>query len=406
MPWRAARRPARAGAQVGRDQGADRAARSAASGADRGAAAAAPSRRTSPSPSGHEARAEGRHRRAAPAGVPRGSAASWCPRSARTCATGRRTRRTSSVTQSLRRGLHTLKGSARMAGAIRLGELTHLMESRIESAIEAERLSARALRASSKRRWTACPRTSSACAAPVAQSAAGNRPGQARRRRCRSRRRCCASTPILLDHLINEAGEVSIARSRVEAELRLIRQSLHDLTDSVGAPARAAARGRDPGRQPDAVAPVRARGAQGRVRSARVRPLHAAAGADAPHGRELERRRCRSSRRSARTSAETDAALLAQTRTTREVQQELMRMRAVPFANLNERLYRVVRQIGARARQEGRARHPGRRGGARPQRARAHRRAARAHAEKRARPRHRVAGARAAAGKHEAGASR
>ncbi len=42
--------------------------------------------------------------------------------------------------------------------------------------------------------------------------------------------------------------------------------------------------------------------------------------------------------------AETDAALLAQTRTNREVQQELMRMRAVPFANLNERLYRVVRQ--------------------------------------------------------------
>src|SRR5262249_46398890 len=41
------------------------------------------------------------------------------------------------VSQSLRRGLHTLKGSARMAGAIRLGELTHLMESRIEAAIEA-----------------------------------------------------------------------------------------------------------------------------------------------------------------------------------------------------------------------------------------------------------------------------
>src|SRR5258707_3892119 len=41
------------------------------------------------------------------------------------------------VSQSLRRGLHTLKGSARMAGAIRLGELTHLMESRMETALEA-----------------------------------------------------------------------------------------------------------------------------------------------------------------------------------------------------------------------------------------------------------------------------
>ncbi|MBK7469826.1 MAG: Hpt domain-containing protein [Betaproteobacteria bacterium] len=33
--------------------------------------------------------------------------------------------------QDLRRTLHTLKGSARMAGAMRLGELTHLMESRL-----------------------------------------------------------------------------------------------------------------------------------------------------------------------------------------------------------------------------------------------------------------------------------
>ena len=41
------------------------------------------------------------------------------------------------VQQSLQRALHTLKGSARMAGAIRLGELTHLMESAIESALAA-----------------------------------------------------------------------------------------------------------------------------------------------------------------------------------------------------------------------------------------------------------------------------
>ena len=33
--------------------------------------------------------------------------------------------------QQLRRTLHTFKGSARMAGAMRLGELTHLMESRL-----------------------------------------------------------------------------------------------------------------------------------------------------------------------------------------------------------------------------------------------------------------------------------
>ena len=41
---------------------------------------------------------------------------------------------------------------------------------------------------------------------------------------------------------------------------------------------------------------------------------------------------------------DTDAALLQQARINREVQQELMRIRAVPFSNLNERLYRIVRQ--------------------------------------------------------------
>ena len=37
----------------------------------------------------------------------------------------------SSIAQQLRRTLHTFKGSARMAGAMRLGELTHRMESRL-----------------------------------------------------------------------------------------------------------------------------------------------------------------------------------------------------------------------------------------------------------------------------------
>jgi chemosensory pili system protein ChpA (sensor histidine kinase/response regulator) len=41
---------------------------------------------------------------------------------------------------------------------------------------------------------------------------------------------------------------------------------------------------------------------------------------------------------------ETDAGLLQQARISRDVQQKLMRMRAVPFSNLNERLYRIMRQ--------------------------------------------------------------
>src|ERR1700691_4464958 len=40
------------------------------------------------------------------------------------------------VAHSLQRLLHTFKGSARMAGAMGLGELTHNMETRIENAVE------------------------------------------------------------------------------------------------------------------------------------------------------------------------------------------------------------------------------------------------------------------------------
>ncbi|NUQ00378.1 MAG: Hpt domain-containing protein, partial [Armatimonadetes bacterium] len=40
------------------------------------------------------------------------------------------------VARTLMRQLHTAKGSARMAGAMRLGELVHEMETRIESAMQ------------------------------------------------------------------------------------------------------------------------------------------------------------------------------------------------------------------------------------------------------------------------------
>src|SRR6185436_5403749 len=42
----------------------------------------------------------------------------------------------SKVSDSLRRVLHTFKGSSRMAGAIRLGELCHIMETKVEEALE------------------------------------------------------------------------------------------------------------------------------------------------------------------------------------------------------------------------------------------------------------------------------
>ena len=245
------------------------------------------------------------------------------------------------VTQSLRRGLHTLKGSARMAGAIRLGELTHLMESRIESAIEAGAY-APELFAELEEKMDRLSADVERLAAPVAQSA----PEIVQDKAVAPLPQPAALLRVnadLLDHLINEAGEVSIARSRVEAELRLIRQSLHDLADSV-----TRLRGQLREVEIQADSQMQSRQSVLEQRRDEFDPLEFDR---YTRLQELTRLMAESlndvvsiQQALAKNLAETDAALLAQTRTNREVQQELMRMRAVPFANLNERLYRVVRQ--------------------------------------------------------------
>ena len=245
------------------------------------------------------------------------------------------------VTQSLRRALHTLKGSARMAGAIRLGELTHLMESLVEGAIEAkayppelfaeleekmDRLSADVERLRGSEPAQEEVQLEQKAEAPLPAPAA--------------MLRINADT---LDHLINDSGEVAIARSRVEAELRAIKHSLNDLSESI---ARLRAQLREVEIQADS------------QMQSRLSVLEERKGDFDPlefdrytRLQELTRLMAESlndvlsiQQALSRNLGETDAALLHQARTSREVQQELMRMRAVPFSNLNERLYRIVRQ--------------------------------------------------------------
>src|SRR5688572_18786149 len=160
------------------------------------------------------------------------------------------------VSASLRRALHTMKGSARMAGAIRLGELTHIMESRIEAAIEAnafpaelfaeleEKMDRMSLDVERMRTVPVdqvraeplaltqfvdpkkvLPKPEAAAAAPpAAPKSEAPLPSPAAMLRVNA---------DVLDQLINEAGEVAIARSRVEAELRVIKQAMTDLQDSI-----------------------------------------------------------------------------------------------------------------------------------------------------------------------------
>ncbi len=249
------------------------------------------------------------------------------------------------VQQSLQRGLHTLKGSARMAGAIRLGELTHLVEGRIETALEAgalpdtlfveleekmDRLSLDLERMAAGPE----PQDAPAGAEPESAAAAPPLPGQAAMLRIKA---------DMLDRLINESGEVSIARTRVEAELRAVKQSISDLNESI-----LRMRGQLREVEIQADSQMQSRQSELEERNREFDPLefdrytrlqeltrlmaeslHDAASIQQSLGKNL---------------GESDAALMHQARTSRDVQQELMRMRAVPFSILDERLYRIVRQ--------------------------------------------------------------
>ena len=89
---------------------------------------------------------------------------------------------------------------------------------------------------------------------------------------------------------------------------------------------------------------------------------------------------------------DTQNLLLQQARIVTELQNGLMRTRMVPFQRHAQRLTRLVRQAAHGSRQEGRARHRGRVRRTRPAGARAHAAAVRAHAAQRRRARHRDAG--------------
>ena len=262
------------------------------------------------------------------------------------------------VQQSLQRTLHTLKGSARMAGAIRLGELTHLMEGRIEQALEKravddalfveleEKMDRLSL---DVERMAAGPESEAPAPQPEAAPQAAPAAAQEAPAAPRAEAPLPAPTALLrvnaetLDHLINESGEVAIARARIEAELRAVRQSVADLAESV-----ARLRGQLREVEIQADSQMRARMSELEERKGEFDPLEfdrytrlqelTRLMAESLHDADAIQQAMKKS------LGETDAALAQQSRTNRDVQQELMRMRAVPFSILDERLYRIVRQ--------------------------------------------------------------
>ncbi len=253
------------------------------------------------------------------------------------------------LADAVKRGLHTLKGSARMAGAIRLGELTHLMESRIDFGQEAgdlspalfEDLQSHMDRVSGDLERMRQPRQQSAVAelAPAPSAAAQPAPSLA------------PAAPVAmlrvnaerLDDLIAGSGEVAIARSRIEAELRQVKQSLGELNESI---VRLRTQLREVEIQADSQMQSRRTALNEREREfdplefdryTRLQELTRMMAEGLNDAVSIQQALVKN-------LGETDAALLHQARLGRELQQDLMRMRALPFANLSERLHRIVRQ--------------------------------------------------------------
>jgi chemosensory pili system protein ChpA (sensor histidine kinase/response regulator) len=262
----------------------------------------------------------------------------------------------------LKRWLHTFKGSARMAGAMRIGEIAHKMEDRVLAGarmqnqagywdnldIDFDRISVMleefrdgkvSLAAGEAPEFDRRAEDLAAIdfrAERRAQEAGTERAQLASMLRVRS---------DVVDRLVNEAGEISVARSRMEAEMSAFKEGLLELTNSVE-------RLRSQLREVEIQAESQMQ--------ARVLLLKD----DAEHFDPLEFDRFTRLQELTRfmnesvhdvqtvqqsllkNIDETAAAMSAQARLNRELQQGLMNVRMVPFASISERLYRIVRQTG------------------------------------------------------------
>ena len=290
--------------------------------------------------------------------------------------------------RSLARLLHTFKGGARMAGAMNLGEATHILETSLEDALksgnftptlleeiesgcdtltlvieriqrgEPPTLPAQNVAAPEAEVELAAPEQPDAGAVPVVierrsnpdrtppESAAAT-PGDSEAQKAMLRVRA-----DLVDRLVNEAGELSIARARIEGEMRSLKTSLLDLTENV-------IRLRRQLREVEIQAE-----SQMQSRIALAEEAHQ--GFDPlefdrfTRFQELTRFMAESVNDVATVQQtllknldDANAAIIAQARLNRGLQQELMGIRMVPFSSQTDRLYRIVRQtakeLGKRA---------------------------------------------------------
>ena len=276
---------------------------------------------------------------------------------------------------NLQRSLHTMKGGARMVGAMRLGELIHRMEDHVvQTAVQHDSAFWEGLESYFDRVGNALDRlrtseNEAAVAATEAKEMPAPKgaapeiatqllgvPAPALETGVADRRTAAAATPEraappamlrvrsdVIDFLVNEAGEMSVARSRAEVEMRAFKSGLLELTHSIE-------RLRKQLREIEiqAEGQMQARASLSEEAEEMFDPL------------EFDRfTQFQDMTRSMNESVhdvqtvqqallknldESAAALLAQAHSNRELQQRLMTIRMVPFSAISERLYRTVRQ--------------------------------------------------------------
>ena len=292
------------------------------------------------------------------------------------------------------RALHTLKGSARLAGAMRLGEMAHRIESEIEflgtdaaasqdfdhllNRFDAMQHTLDVLRKADAVHETPVSLVTPLTAAvpalvpvpvttktktdvladvtsdaqeitetDVARAVTGKALIPAPQTMAMQPLRQAATASIrvrsqLLDRMVNQAGEVMITRSRLEVELNQLRVSLDDMTGNLN---RLRQHLRDIELQ--AETQMQSRLAQAKELQAGFDPLEFDR---FTRVQELTRMMAESvndvatvQRTLQRTVDATEDDLVAQARQTRELQRDLLKTRMVEFEGISDRLYRVVR---------------------------------------------------------------
>ncbi|MFV0663993.1 Hpt domain-containing protein [Denitromonas sp.] len=254
--------------------------------------------------------------------------------------------------------LHTLKGSARMTGAMSLGEHLHALEGRLEatenitdalldSLDQGADIAQQYLDRLAHGEPTLDTAAASTADAPTAQAVAITADDTSLATSGTLRVRA-----DLVDRFVNDAGEIGITRTRIEGELRTQRRALLDLTENV-------IRLRNQLRELEIQADtqMQTRIAQAESEHTEFDPLEMDR---YTRLQELTRMMAESvndvttvQHALLRNLDGADAALTSQGRLNRDLQQALMSVRMTPFDSLADRLYRVVRQsakeLGKRA---------------------------------------------------------